>query len=59
MAFPQLDLSFDQVKDIFNEIDTDGSGSIDKEEMGQFLTALMMLQRDLDFKSTNAFHHQS
>ena len=33
----------------------DGSGSIDKEEMGHFLTVIMMLQRDLDFKQSNAF----
>ena len=41
MAFPKLNLSLKQAKKIFRHIDTDKSGTINKEEMTDFLTHLM------------------
>ena len=49
MAFPQLDLSLSDIKHIFEKIDKDDSGAVDKDEMTVFLTKLMELQRNLEF----------
>ena len=37
MAFPHLDHTDDQLKEIFDSIDVDGSNSIDKEELYLFI----------------------
>ena len=58
MAFPKLDLSFKEVTVIFNEIDKDGSGAIDKKEMGLFLATLMQMQQNLSFKSSNYYYNE-
>ena len=36
-AFPHLSLSEDDLKDIWNKIDIDGDGTINKEEMAIFV----------------------
>ena len=41
MAFPSLDLSDLQTKAVFDEIDSDCSGFIDKQEMETFILTIM------------------
>ena len=41
MAFPHLKLTDREVREIFDEIDDDGNGSIDKKEMFQFVCKIM------------------
>ena len=55
MAYPALELTNDQVKFIFNVIDFNGDGSIDKQEMICFLKVLMLMQSNLSFKSSSTF----
>ena len=53
MAWPRLKLTEEQTKNIFDEIDRDKSGSIDKKEMEQFIITVMKVQRDLTFKKSD------
>lgn len=53
MAFPSLDLTDLQTKTIFDEIDSDCSGFIDKQEMEKFILTIMMKQRNLTFKKSD------
>ena len=43
MAYPSLKLDEEQTKAIFDEIDMDKSGSIDKKEMERFILTVMKL----------------
>ena len=54
MAFPHLTHSDDDLHKIFDEIDTDGSGAIDKQELYHFIKKLMEKQYDLQFKKQSS-----
>ena len=43
MAFQHLNLTDEQIRDVFNIIDKDSTGEIDKEEMHLFLNLLLTL----------------
>ena len=45
-----IEYSADLLEDIFIDIDKDGSGTIDKKEMFNFLKILMSMQNSLVFK---------
>ena len=55
MAEPELQLSQEEVDYIFNAIDLDADGQIDKMEMECFLKILMIIQQNLTFKSSNQY----
>ena len=55
MAHPKLELSAQEIDDIFNIIDIDGDGEIDKQEMECFIKVLMIMQDDLSFKKADAY----
>ena len=50
-------MSFDdkQIDKIYSLIDEDDDGSIDKKEMEVFFKAMMSMQENLKFKSSNAY----
>ena len=41
MTYPRLILDDNQMHDLFDKIDADGSGAIDKQEMIDFLRILL------------------
>ena len=41
MAYPNLDLSTDQLEELFNRIDLDGDRTITKEEMNVFIGSVL------------------
>lgn len=43
MAYPNLDVTDEQIDEIFNVIDTDGDGAIEKHEMELFLHVMMTI----------------
>ena len=49
-AYPNLNLTDDHLKAMFDHIDLDGNGTIDKHEMERFLTMLIQEQKDLIFR---------
>lgn len=55
MAYPELELTDEQIEQVYNLIDMDGDGSIDKKEMEFFLKLIMTIQRNLRFKSAKTF----
>ena len=59
MAQPSVDLAEKQIDEIYNLIDTDGDGSIDKKEMETFLRILMVTHQKLSFKPSSSYSYQS
>lgn len=55
MAGDGLALTDREIDKIYQLIDTDNDGCIDKREMEIFLGAMMLLQEDLTFKSGNKY----
>ena len=53
MAKTEMRMSKQEVQQIFQVIDIDGDGKIDKEEMTYFLSILLHLETNLTFKSSN------
>ena len=45
-----MSLTEDQIDAIWADIDRDGNGTIDKQEMEEFLTEIMSKQKNLIFK---------
>ena len=48
-AYPHLKLSDDQLHGIMDSIDTDGNGTIDRQEMERFLHVVLDMQKDISF----------
>ena len=57
MAQPRLDLNQEELDEIFNIIDIDHDGQIDKQEMACFIKVLMITQQGLSFKAANSYIH--
>lgn len=55
MAVPSLVLSDSELTSVFNKIDTDGDGYIDKKEMESFLKVMMFLQQNLHFRPSDVY----
>ena len=54
MSESVANFSEEQLNEIFNLIDDDNNGTIDKQEMVMFLKVWMMTQEDLAFKDSQA-----
>ena len=46
LAFPDLQMEPEEVKLVFESLDTNGNGNIDKKEMYEFLKILARVQED-------------
>ena len=54
-----MQLKDEQLDEIFNVIDVDGDGSIEKKEMKTFLKMLLKIQQNLSFKNAKFFDKYS
>lgn len=55
MTVPKLEMTNEQMTEVFNVIDTDGDGYIDKNEMQSFLKVVMVVQQNLQFKTSDHY----
>ena len=55
MTVQRIELTGEQIMELCKAIDTDHDGMIDKQEMQLFLRAMMILQKDLSFKTSDAW----
>ena len=56
MAQPKLELTDEEINQVFEVIDVDCDDQIDKEEMECFFKVLMIMQNNLSFKSSELFY---
>ena len=56
MAQPKLELTDEEIDQVFGVIDIDSDNQIDKDEMECFFKVLMIMQNNLTFKSSEVFH---
>ena len=50
MAYPNLNLTDDEILELFNKIDIDGDKTVTKQEMHSFIGSVLDAQNNLRFK---------
>ena len=55
MVEPDLQISPENLNSIFELIDIDNDGLVDREEMACFIRVLMVMQTQIKFKSSHTF----